>query len=329
MATLSVGIDLGSDNVKLICLLSSKGTYELVSHALIRKNNMHTLLEFLAHPDLKNASLRIAIQDPNLKVQKLKVPVVPREEMEQAVTWTLKEAVEMPIDDYTVRYYDNLSQSDAKTVSVTAIAMEKKKIADWLHFMSEVGIANPSIAEPDIQSLANAVNYNYELKESDRYAVIDIGKAQTQCVVLSSNGIEFYRPFSGVCGNDLTMSLSHDLNTDHEESERMVLEVSNNLKCSHHDEVQEVIGRFCAKFCVQAQYAIENYMGIAKDKPITNVLLSGGGANLKGLKEQIQETLHHPTDLIDPFIKLNCANFDKKEYEGFKTLYSVAAGLAL
>jgi type IV pilus assembly protein PilM len=328
--SLTVGIDLGLDAAKVICLKATKSGYELKAHALLKRDQLGALKEFLHHSSLRQAHVRLAIQVPQLKVQKVTVPIVPREELGQVVTWAFKEATSLPIDEYIVRYYQMgaESQGDNKQ-TYTAFAIEKTFFEKWREFIGKAGIIHPKMAEPDIQSLANTAIHNYGNKEGYRFAVIDIGKAQSQMAVVSQNGIEFFRPFSGIGGDQLASGLGVELGISTEDAERRLLDIAHDVPCEKQDEIQDFINGYCAKFCVQAQYAIEQYASTSKESPITNILLAGGGAKLKGLREQIQETLHFPTDLINPFARIDLGRFAGRNFDSSKTIYAIATGLAL
>src|SRR5688572_3949973 len=112
MPVLSVGIDLGAEAAKLICLSSLKTGYKLIAHALVRRDHIQDLKELLSHPEFKRADIRIAIQDPKIKIQKLKVPLVPPEELVQVVTWEFREATNITVDDFIIRFLRNQSQRE-------------------------------------------------------------------------------------------------------------------------------------------------------------------------------------------------------------------------
>jgi type IV pilus assembly protein PilM len=327
--TLTVGIDLGVDAAKVICLKSSKSGYQLMAHALLRREQLGMIREFLHHPSLKGADIRLAIQVPQLKMQRLSVPIVPREELAPIVTWAFKEATNLSVDDFIVRFYQTGVDAESQKLNILAFAIEKSFFSQWLNFIHSTGIEGPNLAEPDIQSLANLINFNYSLKEGNRCVIIDIGKSQSQLAVVSHLGIEFFRPLSGVGTDYLSSNVSQELGWSSIEAENNIVELGNSGTCKRQDEVIDIINSYCEKFCVQAQYAIENYINIAKDQPITNILLAGGGARLKGLKEHIQDTLHFPTDLLDPFTQFSLGRFNERDFDNSKTIYAVAAGLAL
>lgn len=329
MSNLSVGIDLGVDAAKVICLKPTKNSYQLKAHALLQRGQLGILKEFLHHSSLKYADVRLAIQVPHLKVQQVTIPVVPREELPQVIAWAFKEATNLPVDDYLIRYYQIGSEQDSQKQIFTAFAIEKSFFDKWTDFIGHIGIVKPKLAEPDIQSLANIVVYNHGFAQGYRFVIIDIGKTQSQLAVVSSQGIEFFRPFSNIGGDNLAASIGLELGIESDEAEHRILDIENNIKCEKQSEIEEIISEYCAKFCVQAQYAIEHFTTTAKENAITNIFLAGGGAKLKGLKEQIQDTLHFPTDLIDPFARLDLGRFSERDFRNSKTLYAVATGLAL
>ena len=63
-------------------------------------------------------------------------------------------------------------------------------------------------------------------------------------------------------------------------------------------------------------------------EPIARVLLSGGTAKLKGLREYFESVLDIPTELVRPFEKIR-SPFDKDEAEQKGPLLGVGLGLAL
>jgi len=326
---LAVGIDIGADTTKLVCLQSAPSGYKLLAHALLRKDQMGKLVEFLHHSALKKAEVRVAIQAPQIQVKPVSVPIVPADEMNAVVSWSFKEITNLNIDEYTIRFSSTGIDTKTNKQNVTAFGIEKVFLDQWLKFLTEVGVGTPSVAEPDIQSLANLVIYNSDLGASNRCALIDIGRSQSQLAVVSRSGIEFYRTFSGLGTLALAQEISVELGVSEEDAERLCMELASKTPSKNDSQIMDVINGFYAKLCVQAQYAIENYASTAPNFPISNILLAGGGARLANLKDQIQETLHFPTDLINPFAKLDLAKFRGTDFDSYKSLYAVAVGLAL
>lgn len=324
---LSVGIDLGADTTKVVCLQSNGTDYKLMAHALLRKEQRGSLIEFLHHSSLSKAAIGVAIQAP-LQVQPLSIPIVPAEELDAVVSWALKDASNLSVDDYLIRFAKKNIDAATNQQNITAFAIEKTFFDQWLNFVRDIG-SNIRFAEPDIQALANLIIYSYNLKDSDRYAVIDIGRSQSQLAIVSCYGIEFYRSFSGLGGASLISSMHPESEPTAEQNDILSAKVFSTPLSEQDEEIVDVINGFCAKLCVQAQYAIESYSTQVKDRPITNIILAGGVARLPNLKDQIQETLHFPTDIIEPFTKLNLDKFHGTNFDTYKSLYAIAAGLAL
>jgi|GEM_PF-4630098 len=324
---LSVGIDLGADTTKVVCLQSTGTEYTLMAHALLRKEKRGSLIEFLHHSSLSKAAIRVAIQAP-IQVQPLSVPIVPADELDAVVSWAFKDASNINVDDYLIRFAKKNIDAATNQQNLTAFAIEKTFFDQWLNFVRDIG-PNVTFAEPDIQALANLIIYSYNLKDNDRYAVIDIGRSQSQLAIVSCYGIEFYRSFSGLGGASLISSLHTESDETTEQSDLLSSKIFSQPLSEQDEEIVDAINGFCAKLCVQAQYAIESYTAQVKDRPITNIILTGGVARLANLKDQIQETLHFPTDIIEPFTKLNLDRFTGTNFNSYKSLYAIAAGLAL
>jgi Tfp pilus assembly PilM family ATPase len=65
------------------------------------------------------------------------------------------------------------------------------------------------------------------------------------------------------------------------------------------------------------------------NRPISNVILSGGGINLKGFVEAAQAGFQVPIIIADPFKKLQAPAFLDPVLKGAGPEFAVAIGIAL
>ncbi len=293
MTKWSVGIDVTAQDIRMICLTKKGESYQLFAHAVVKRGDEEGMKKLLHHPAMHRGTTRFSIHDGTIKIRKITTPVVPKEELEEVIKWSLKEAIKVPVEGHILRYYP-MSGAEEKKQSYLVLAIERGKLQDHLIELQKIGISQPQMIEPHMQALANCVEYNYDLKQTDRYAIITLDNALAYFAVISAEGLLFYRTFSGV-----TASASADQK------------------------------QLFPKLGVEIQYSCENYLTQFPNQSISSAILSGDGIYLPGLKEHIEETLRVPTGLLEVFKKIDAKAIPPAELTHAAAYYGIATGLAL
>ncbi len=317
---LSVGIDLGTESVKVVCLSKSRGEYELVSFGQISQKNTDDLRTFLQNPQLEGASLRVSMKDSLYKSKKLELPPVPEDELAQMLALSLGPSLDGSVEDYVLRY-----QPLQKVILIS----EKAQLDVFTQELQEMGIARPDVIEPRVNALAMSVGYNHPFTQAvQRQAVVDIGHGSALFLVSSSEGLLFSRSLSDASGRDLLghIATSYEISVDEilrlrdADPEFLTLK---NLKA------KSAIIQWLYKVTIEIQNSIESFQLQFPQEKVTDLLITGGASKTSGIVSYVSDTLKIPVSPLQAFRQINTSGFPGVNFEAIDNLYAVAVGLAL
>lgn len=326
----SVGVDLGTEHIKVACLAKNEGHYQLMAHAFFKRENKEGIQEAFRHPEIRTGEIRVSIEDPTMKIRKVDLPQAPEEEMNEIVKWGLNDVLRESLENYLFRYYPLPGEPSEKGKPYLVFAIQKEKLQQHLSALKELGLLRPQIIEPQIHALSLSVAYNYERTKEDCYALIDFGKSLTYFAVIFSDALLFCRPLGDISGEALTLQISRDLGINKEDAAHYkVSSVKANIPQTQAATLKDTMNHFFSKVSIEVQRSMDNYFVQFPNQPITHLLLTGGGAQLSGLVKHIEETLKVPTSLLETFQKIDITRFRSEDLEEKKHYYGVATGLAL
>lgn len=294
MAKFSTGIDVTAMDIRMVSLTPKGHQLHLTGHAIAALNDAEAVRNILAS-STRRSTTRFSIHDGMIKIRKITIPKVPKEEINEVIRWILKEAQKSPLDDHTLRYYP-LSGAPEKQQNYLTIAIERKKLQDYLIELQKKGAQYTNWVEPNVQALANCVNHNYELQASDRVAIVHMDSLLAFFTIVSSEGILFYRTFTRVNG---CANAAGDLE------------------------------QFFSLLMVEIQYSCGHYSEQFPNQPISSSILSGEGGTLPRLQEHVEEILQVPTQILDTFKKVGLSEEQRSILANTAAQYGIAMGLAL
>ncbi len=249
-------------------------------------------------------------------IRRFQIPQVASSELKSAVHWQMKDQLPFPIEQAVVEYrvisYSSSPQGD-KQMDLLAAAAPEKELKELVDSVEELGlqVRNAGLPATALENGAGQI-----LSGKERVAVLEIGAEATSFVILGKDGIHFYRQLQ-VTGKTITSALTGSIVS---ESGRVDIppEQAEALKQKYGIPERNVQGH-------DPQYAIElNKLGVMMrpaleklanelhrtldyyrtqfnrpDQKVEQILLSGGGGQLKGLAQFLQESLSIPVGMLD------------------------------
>ncbi|MES2504572.1 MAG: pilus assembly protein PilM [Myxococcota bacterium] len=315
----SVGVDLGSESVKIVCLAQTGKTYNLVSYGMFYREHVEAIRETLSHPNLQKANLRVSIKDSLVKIRKLELPPAPADELTQMVQMALGQQLAGPIENYILRY-----QPLQKAVFIA----ERKQVDDYLVELKQWGILNPAVVEPRLNSLALAALHNHPIQAGERLAIVDIGRGTALFAVVSNEGLLFGRNLSDADGEDLFKQIANRMGSSVEEVDRRKRADPAFLTLQNPDAKEPII-QWLYKVAVEIQNSVENYELQFPNQKVTGLILAGGASKISGLSGYVQDTLKLSATYIDAFARVNTSGFPVENFGEQGHFYAAAVGLAL
>jgi len=346
---MSISLDIGTNEVKLIQLervnddaavtkISSKTTWTDINSfdpEKLEKANwvacIKDLCEDMKLYPKKIKNITTAIPGKNLSVKEITTLEMSEEELFQSLEFEAKKHIPLDGTEAVMDYHIKGSNSnEIDKIDVLLVATTKNIIKQFDSIVRESGFKN-SVFDAEPIALTNCMVHNYGKSEDGIDVILDIG-SNTSTLVVSGQGQTFFTREIDIAGFHIIKEIMKKYDTDYSDAHNILLEdginglassSSNDNDNSFSLEVAEktIVSSLIDDIRKSLRYYVKSNNGNANFK---RLFLSGGHAELEGLKEQISDELRIDTQLLNPF---NNITSDVKIENPSK--YSVAVGLAL
>ncbi len=341
-----LGVDIGTTSIKIAELEGTKG-----SHPTLKN---YGVLEGLGYLNRVND----AIQTSSLKMLDTEVIELLRALMKNVKTKTTDVVASLPSFGAFTTLIDmpTMAPGDmAKAIHYQARALLPTPITDvtidWLtvnEFEDERGvkhkqvflIAVPNEAITKYQKIFSAVGLNLRALELEGLAlsriltadnatptlIIDIGGRSTSFVV-AANGTTRRLSQIDFAGGSLTQAIATGLNINVKRAEE--LKKQRGLTGTGGEyELATLMAPFLDAIVSEAKRAKYDFDKTSKVR-VERIILSGGGANLKGIEDYISREFQLPVLKADPTAKINFPATIAPIAKNIGSVFTVALGLAI
>lgn len=277
----------------------------------------------------------------------IKMPKLSEEELKTAVYFEAENHIPFKLDDVYLDFEVIPSGKgyQGENINVLVAAIPKNIVDSYVSCVKKAGLS-PLVLEIESQAISRALIKN-NISPSP-ILIVDFGKSRTSFVIYSGQSICFTSsvPFSS---SMLTEAISRYLNITHEEAEKIKIEyglsklASISKKPKKTNKSQNLQKSFEAMVPIltdlseQMKKSIYYYEGhesngkaLGQRRIIDKILLSGRGANLKGLTDFLSTGFKINIELANPWINILPAPLKEipglpfKDSLGFTTVLGLA-----
>jgi type IV pilus assembly protein PilM len=332
----AVGLDISSDSVRFIELEPYRGRFKvsrfggtsLLSGVVKGGVILDSIALSKVIADLAEehhlTMANIALPEEQAFLAHIEFPRVPLRDVSTAVAVHLEEYVPIPPGEAIYDYI--MTESDSENTTSVIVSVLPQKIVDqYLEIFRGTGIT-PKSFEFQSHAMARAV---FAKKDRGTYMGIDIGKDITNVFIVRDN-IVFFSAILDIGGDTLTQAIVRKLGIPFVEAEALKARhgliggaEGGALRAAMLPALEDLRSRILQHF---AFWQSRN----AAIAAIEKVVLTGGGANLKGISEYLGQGVRAPLVVANPWVNV-C---DFSEYvPGISSHdshgYTAAIGLAL
>lgn len=345
----AAGLDLSDQSVKYMKLGVRRGqkwTIEafgsaILPEGLIVKGEIRqeealvdTLRQWLAgEPASVRASPMVAsLPEEKSFLRLIQIPAVPSEETAGAVRWEIEGNIPLPADEVYYDYEviepleDHLDHRD-----VVITAFPKTVIDSYLGVFRAAGI---QISALELESQAIIRATIPALREKATRVIAEMGRLRTNFIVFAGAEIFFTRTVE-MGGKMLEQNIMHALGVDQASAADLKKTVGLN-KRARNGEVFSALVPSISVLADELTQTVDYYQTHAEHvhgapPVVSEILVTGGDANLMGLDTYFSSVLKIPARRADPFVTLadqfseSVPPYTKNESLAFTT----AMGLAL
>lgn len=236
MATLAVGIDVGTSSVKAVALKRTGSGYALksVGQADIRRSEFHpeespqaiaeAPLRALERVSQDSAFGRkpcaFAVSGPRVAPRLFKFPSIPRGEVEQAIRFEAEQIIPFDLAQAALDYvlFDDAMEEGKPVMEGLVVAVHKEEVDKRYVLLKSAGF-DPVVLDIDTLALANAYAETEGMNERETVALINIGARFTNLSILHGSRRTFVRDIA-TGGDMLSRAISEIYGLDLPQAEK-------------------------------------------------------------------------------------------------------------
>lgn len=332
-----IGIDIGVGSIKIVSL--SKGSSSLVLDAIAETKNpsrdwtkgdnkkiselVGTIKMLMTDAKIKPKRAVVSLPEDEIVSRVIRLPPLKKDEIREALRFEAETFIPYPLDQVSIDY-EVMDEDEAGRLTVFAIAAKNELINLYVKLFKSLGLDLVAIESPAV-AIKRTVNLNIGINSS--VMVIDMGEKYSDIICLNKGNIYFTRATS-VGGESMTRAISINLGLDMASAEEYKkayglkgVELEGKIKTSLlpvFSSMAEEIRRALVAFKEDQNEAIDF------------LALSGGGANLPGLAEELTRILGIEVQVIQPFMKIDTTKIITPfDYASEGCRFTLAIGLAL
>ena len=333
-----LGIDIGQNTIKIACLSveNSKITLEAVGEdKTIKVDNKETdkdkflneagkvIKGLLGDLKIKNKQAVVSLPEDEVISRLVRLPPLKDNEIMDALRFEAETFIPFPLEEVLIDY-EIIEKDEAGRLTIFVIAARNDLINSYLKLFKSIGLDLLALESPAI-ALRRVLKVGIPMVE--RVVVVDMGEKYSDIFSINKNNVYFARSLS-VGGESLTRAISLNLSLDMASAEEY--KKAYGMK---EDQLEGKIRNAIMPVFNDISEEIRKTLALfAEDigKPAELLVLTGGGANLPGMAEDLTKILGIEVQVLQPFLNIDTTKI-KSGYnlnaEGCK--FSLAVGLAL
>ena len=344
---MALGIDIGKYSIKMVQLSMNADKIKVEQIGIL--NTFDDLNKFNLD-SLSKSQLSACIQDlanqMNIKQKKIKnivtslsgksidirqITTLDMPDEELIVSLELEAKKHIPLDgtDAIIDYHHlGKNNSELDKIDVVLVTTTKSKITDHSKIVKSSGF-KPGIFDADPIALSNLYEHCNNLPDDGADVILNIGHTSTTLIVWGKNSSYFTREID-IAGHQINQRIMQELNIDYKTADQEkndkginvfdTTENSNNTENNISIEKRTVFNDLIEEI----RKTLRFYMKSNNQSFFNTFYISGGCANIPGLKEFITSNLNVKIEELDIFKNIE-NSFDIKNPEQ----YSLAIGLAI
>lgn len=349
----ALGIDIGSSAIKVVEIKKKGSKVALETYGAIAlgpyaeedvgrvtnlpiEKTIEALKEVLKQAGVTTNSAAFAIPVQQSLIFTIELPArVKEEEIASIIPTEARKYIPVPITEVTLDYFilpkkeptfleantpEPALSGDGKT-EILVVALQNDAVSKYHSIVSECNLSAPFF-EIEIFSSVRA-NFEHELS---LVLLMDFGASSTKLTLVEFGMVKSYHTVSRG-GADITDSIAKSFNIPFSEAEKKKKEIGL-FGGPAEKNLFDIIKLHLDYIFAETNSVLLTYER-KYSRTVSKVILSGGGAILRGLKESAADNFRVEVELGNPFSKVGAPSFLDKVLLATGPEFAVALGLAL
>jgi len=300
---------------------------------------------------IKTKNVIVSLPEEKAFLQIIQMPKLPLEDLKSAVIYEAENYIPLPIEEvYLDSQIINPLKNHLDHYDVLIAALPKKIVDSYLSCLQKADLT-PLVFEIESLSICRSLIKNGV--SPFPVLLIDFGESRTSFIIFSGYSVRFTSSIS-VSSKMITQAIAQALDIDFEKAEELKIKYGLNIpekivfrkKSEDSQFEKEIMGNEKIlenvfplfndlteqiKNCLVYYQTHSFHEHLPGGRIIEKIILSGGGANLRGLPEFLFQELKVPVELANPWVNILPEPLKEVPALPYKESlkYATALGLAL
>jgi len=335
-----VGLDIGSRSIKVAEVTEAKkgwtlkkfGTIDVepgaIEEGVVKdpQSVSNAIRQLYKNYNIKQPNVAISIGGYSVIVKNITIQNMPEDQLYASINFEAEQYIPFEINDVNLDFQIlGEVENNPNQMNVLLVAAKKDMVNDYINLIDMAGL-NLCIIDIDAFALQNIYEFNYGTQGGD-VALIDIGASKTSVNILKNNTSVFLRDVSLGC-YQIYQRISAIANCSLVEAENIMLSAKPEKLSA--DELKRIVSASVSDWCDEIRRALDFFYSTNPEDRIQQVVLSGGAANMKELREQLALQSSADVKLINPFEKINITSeLDDAYLKQLAPQAAISMGLAI
>ena len=339
-----VGIDIGLSAIKMAEVSKqSDGSYKLLNYASvdlpegtiiedeIQKEDeiLKALQACLKELNTSNKFACVGLSGPNTLIKRLQLAGGSEEEIEDQVLWEAEQYLPFPIDDGNISF-TIIGENQGGGVDVIIGAAKKSIVGAFKDIIER---SNMKVKIVDLCAAATINVFENvmgkEIQEMGKtWILMDLGAQKTQFMIYKNGVLVFFKEIS-IGGLTITEEIQRQMGVNYSEAESLKIQGDGNGNIP--EEIVEIINQVFDTFFAELKKTIDFWVSSTSEEAFDGCILTGGGAQIPGFSEALQELLETEVQVLNPFSSMtyNKSNISEEMINEIAYKGVCAIGLAM
>lgn len=342
-----LGIDIGTTSIKAVEIRKGKEKPELVNYAFFETySHLERVNTALQTSTLKLFDeeiakyLKLIIRKAGFSTDSviaslpafsafttlIEIPQMSQEDVNKTLKFKAKQYIPLPITSVTIDWIkvgEKIDDEGNKVQQIFLVSVPNEQVKKYQNIFQLAGL-NLHTLEVEGFSLARVLT----AASKEPTLIIDIG-SRSSTFLIAQKGVLKLISQSDFAGSSLTQSISSGLGINIRRAEDLKKQKGlSGLGYGPDEELSTLLLPLLDVIINEAKRVKENYESSYKQK-ITSAVLTGGGANLLGIKKYFNKELDIPVSKVKPFESLSYPPKLEPLVDNLGPSFAVALGLGI
>ncbi len=360
----AVGVDIGTRSIRVAELTLDKQPPILNKVGIVRipenlvvdgeladvKAVSAILKDLWSKNGFSKDNITVGVANQKVIVRVIDMPKMNEEELKGAIRFQAADYIPMPVED-TIIDFEILKEytvkDDEQNMKVLLVAAQRDMIQGYVEALAGAGLYPKSI---DVKSFAMMRSLIPNLpafpsEEESRLAMettclLNVGAGVSNMIIVEE-GLPYFVRILLFGGNDFTRAIAENLNISEADAEEVKITLSEGEpvgsgpsaegKREQRQKADEILRSRIGSFVREIRRSIDYCLDQTGCRAPASIVISGRGAKINGLKEELEKTLQVTVRDGDPLqnVKVGKMQLSETEFADIAPALSVPIGLAL